>query len=218
MLAQKIQGYFKPEVQKNGEDYFRKGLVHLSIASDTQVQAFIKAGTGARVHLAAVAISSSEMTARCTCPIFSKGSLCKHIWATLLAVEKKHPDFLDSKSEIVATVAAESPGTSERKAKQAEFKKAQSARLKERNQQQRLEKKQLKRSAQQAVPSYPPEVQAAFDYFDENGFPLKDDLSEESIRLAKKKLARIFHPDLGGHHKEITTLNHYSEILMKILD
>lgn len=218
MLPQSIQEYFKPEVRKNGEDYFRKDLVHLSVAGDTQVQAFVKAGSGARVQLSAKAISSPEFAARCSCPPFAKGALCKHIWATLLAVEKKHPDFLDSKTDIVAAEVVESPEAQARKSKQAEFKKAQSEKLKERNKKQRLEKKRLKKAAKEPQPSFPPEVQAALDYFEENGFSLKDDLSEESIRLAKKKLARVFHPDFGGGHDEIIVLNRHSETLMKIVD
>ncbi len=217
MSLEILSEYFKPEYRKAGEDDFRKDLVHLSIAADTQVQAFIKAGSGVRVHLSSKAISSSQIVARCSCPTFGKGVMCKHIWATILATEDKHPDFLESKTDISAIEIEEKPEVAQRKAKQAEFKKAQSDRLKERNKQQRLEKKKEKRASSKLAVSYPPEVQAALDYFDENGFPLKDDLTEQSIHFAKKKLARVFHPDIGGSHDEITTLNHHSEVLLKSL-
>ncbi len=215
---QKISEYFKPEHLKAGEQYFRKDLVYLSIAADTQTQALVKAGTGARVFLSTSSISSPEIFARCSCPTFAKEILCKHIWATLLAVQKKHPDFLDSKKSIEAAEITESPETLKRKAQQADFKKAQSARLKERNQKLRLEKKKQKRASKEVEPTYSPAVQAALDYFDENGFPLKNDLRLESIQSAKKKLARIFHPDLGGSHEEIVILNRHSDALLKIAD
>ncbi len=212
-----LSEFFKPETRKNGEDFVRKDQVFLSIAADTQVQAFIKAGTGARVNLKSKSIEASEIQALCSCPLFAKGTLCKHVWATLLAVEKKHPDFLESKTEISANAVEESPATAARKEKQAEFKKAQSARLKERNKQQRLEKKKQKRESHKPEVTYPAEVQAALDFFDQNGFPLKDDMTEEAIQFAKKKLARIFHPDIGGSHDEIVTLNHHSQVLLKNL-
>lgn len=218
MSLQKISEYFKAEYIKTGEEYFRKDLVYLSLAADTQAQALVKAGTGARVHLSSTSISSTELSARCTCPTFAKEILCKHIWATLLAVQKKHPDFLDSKKSISAAEIIDSPETLKRKAQQADFKKAQAARLKERNQKLRFEKKKQKRASQQVEPAYSPAVQAALDYFDQNGFPLKDDLSLESIQNAKKKLARIFHPDLGGSHEEIVILNRHSDTLIKIAD
>lgn len=218
MLAKELSEYFKPETRKAGEDLFRKDLVFLSIAADTQVQALVKSGSGARVSLKSKAISAPEIEARCCCPAFAKGTLCKHIWATLLAVEKKHPDFLESKAQIAAIAVEETPATSARKAKQSEFKKAQSARLKERNKQQRQEKKSEKRATSRFQTSFPPEIQSALDYFDQNGFPLKDSLDEESIQLAKKKLSRIFHPDRGGTHDEIVTLNRHAEVLLKSLD
>jgi hypothetical protein len=208
---------FKPEIQKGGEDYFRKDLVYLSIAADTQVQAFVKVSNGVRVLLKSQAISSTEAEAICSCPGFSRGQLCKHIWATLLAVEKKHPDFLESKETIFAMKIEESSALKERKAKQREFKETQSARVKENNKRQRLEKKKQKQSARESDPSYPPAVQAALDYFDQNGFPRKELLNGKGIQLAKKKLSYIFHPDKGGTHEEILTLNHYSEVLLKSL-
>lgn len=209
---------FKPEIRKSGEDCFRKDQVYLSVASDTQVQALIKAGTGARVRLKSPAITSTEIEALCSCPAFSKGQLCKHIWAAVLATKKRHPDFLESKEKIFTTPVEESPAILERKAKQTEFRTAQAARLKERSKQQRLEKKKLMRSVRQFGPSYPPDVQEALDYFDQNGFALKDSLNEKSIQLAKRNLSRIFHPDKGGSHEEVLALNHYSDVLLKSLD
>jgi hypothetical protein len=212
-----LSEYFKPENRTKGEEYFRKELVYLSVAADTQVQAFIKAGAGARVQLKSRAISSIEIEADCNCPIYSKGTFCSHIWATLLETQKKHSDFLESKTEMTATAVEESPASLERKAKLSEFKKAQSAKLKERNKQVRLKKKHLKRAASRVRPSYPPLVESALIYFEQNGFPLEDTLNEESIHIAKRKLSRVFHPDKGGSHEEILNLNHHCEVLLKTL-
>ena len=213
-----LSEYFKPEIRKKGEDYFRKDLIYLSIAADTQVRALVKAGTGARVHLKSRAISSTEIEALCSCPTFAKSHFCKHIWATILAVEKKHPDFLESKEKILAMAAEETSENLERKAKQAEFKKTQAVRLRERNKQQRLEKKKLKRIDRSAEVARAPEVQEALDYFKQNGFTPNELTNEKSILLAKRELSRIYHPDKGGTHEEILTLNRHSLILIKSLD
>lgn len=44
--------------------------------------------------------ASPLVSADCTCPLSKKGQLCKHIWATLLTVADRRPDFLDGKEEI----------------------------------------------------------------------------------------------------------------------
>lgn len=50
---------------------------------------------------------SSSLQATCTCPYFTGGNLCKHIWATLLAVN----DHSKSSSEIRAFVSRIDPAT-----------------------------------------------------------------------------------------------------------
>lgn len=214
-IAQSLGAYFKPEVKKNGQDLFLKDVISLSIASDTQIQSFIKAGTGSRVKFLAEKISSKSFTATCTCPIANKGSFCKHMWATLLKVEQKHPDFLENKQDLEIQAAAAKPEASAYKAKQTEFKKTQYEKQKLYAKQKRQELKKKKNPEPTTL--FPGDVQKALDYFSENGFPLESELTVDAIKLAKKKLSRIFHPDLGGSHGEIVTLNQQVEILFNFL-
>jgi cellulose synthase/poly-beta-1,6-N-acetylglucosamine synthase-like glycosyltransferase len=46
-------------------------------------------------------------------------------------------------------------------------------------------------------------IENAFEYFLQNGFDLKISFNEESISRARKKLSRVFHPDIIGTHEEI---------------
>ena len=41
---------------------------------------------------------------------------------------------------------------------------------------------------------------------------------EEILKTAKKQLSRVFHPDKGGSHEEMVTLNANFDVLMEFLD
>lgn len=214
-MENSLCAYFKPEIRKSGQDLFLKDVVSLSIASDAQIQAFIKTGTGSRVGFLAEKISSRCFSATCTCPVASKGSFCKHIWATLLKVEQKYPDFLENKQDIEIETTTNKPKADAYQNKQAEFKKNQYEKQKQYAKQKRIEQK--KKRNPEPLPSYPTEVQKALDYFSDNGFPLESELTLEALKLAKKKLSRIFHPDLGGSHAEIVILNQQVEVLISFI-
>ena len=66
-----------------------------------------------------------------------------------------------------------------------------------------------------AQPEFPPTIESALIYFSENGFPLTQPITEETLNNARKKLARIFHPDMGGKHDEAVDLNKNYDILTK---
>jgi hypothetical protein len=148
--------------------------------------------------------------------------LCKHIWATLLKAEDSHSDFLEGKNEIslgeISPLSAEHerPGHTKRSKTvkpdpteaQTAFKKKQKDYQKQNYEKQKQRAKEFKASKKKALPSQiPPTLEKAFHYFSKNGFPMETNLSLESLALAKKKLSRIFHPDLGGSHEEILELN-----------
>ncbi len=108
--------FFKPEVRKAGEDLAGEGAVHLSIVGDTQIQAYVRASKSLRVSLSSSSIGSPVFHAGCSCPPYSKGQFCKHIWATILTAEEKAPDFFDSKTEVERLEAASSDVESSMKA------------------------------------------------------------------------------------------------------
>lgn len=226
-------------MRSSGRTYFAKGSVRSSQPSDTEVVAFISGSSSAKITFKSESVSSEVVTVDCSCPASQKGQFCKHIWATLLKIESNHADFLDGKEDIVkASSESETDGApsfkkaprpqfrpekkplSEAqiasqealKAKQADYRKQQYQKQKQRLKEQKQAQKKTKLPA---APEYPADVQAALNFFSENGFALEGTLNPESIRLAKKRLSRVFHPDIGGSHGEIVVLNEKAETLIR---
>ncbi len=211
--------FFKPEVRKQGREDLAEGLAVMSVAGDARIEGYVKASKPHKVLFVAENIASSTFTVDCSCSSANKGSFCRHIWALLLLTEKKHPDFLDSKTNLEKGslfAVVESPF----KAKQAEFKKLQYQKQKERAKAQRQEiKNKAKGLSNKTVKgtTFSQDVNAAFEFFSLNGFPLENSLDEESLKNAKKVLSRVFHPDKGGTHDESVLLNQHYQILIDYL-
>lgn len=215
MSSKNWEHFFKPEVRSSGNKLLPK--VSLSKPSDTEVQAYIGA---LKAWLKTGSIASALLTADCSCPSSKKGHLCKHIWAILLATEEKYPDFLDDKTELQKKSSetilkpkisqTQSDSQSAYKLKQAEYRKEQYQIQKQRMKDRKKTKKEEPESR-----LYPPIIELALKFFLDNGFPLRDDMTRESVGIAKKKLSRVFHPDVGGSHDEILDLNKFAEILAK---
>lgn len=207
-----LSDFFKPEDRKRGEDLFNKDVVTISSASDTEVRAFVKASGQPRVSLSANDVASETFTATCTCPAAGKGQLCKHIWATLLKLQDRGSDFLESKAEI-EQASLVSPARTEMKERQASFQKQRYEKQKTRAKEMRREKKG------QAVPQfeYPLDVEDARAYFRANGFDLAHPLEMEALNSARKILSRVFHPDKGGTHAETLTLNQHFDSIRNYL-
>ncbi len=240
--------FFKPEVRSAGQAFVSKGQVALMRPTDTELVAYIRTSSSFKVQFSSPSMDSVVVTATCTCPNSKKGQLCKHIWATLVVVEEKNPDFFEAKTELLTTAddthsneasSNESSGGTGRpplsqrqadsqaayklrqadsqaayKLKQADYRKKQYQLQKERSQ----KIKKPKTSKFQVKPEFPSDVEEALIYFSENGFVLRDCLTAESVGGARKKLARVFHPDLGGSHDEIVELNRFTEVLMAFTD
>ncbi|QDK45985.1 hypothetical protein DOM22_12900 [Bdellovibrio sp. ZAP7] len=220
MSVEKLyEHFFKPEVRKQGREEFAAGLAVLSVAGDARIEGYVKASKPVKVLFVAESIASSSFAVDCMCSSAAKGTFCKHIWAILLQTEKKHPDFLDSKTNIEKGSlfeVVESPF----KAKQAEFKKIQYQKQKARAKEQRQQIKNKAKGVSSKSPkgtTYSQDVNTAFEFFSLNGFPLENNLDEESLKNAKKVLARVFHPDKGGTHDESVILNENYQILMDYL-
>jgi hypothetical protein len=210
--------FFKPENRASGRALVAKGKVSLSQPSDTEIQAYIRASTTFKITFKSDSVESKTVRVSCTCPQSKKGQFCKHIWAAFLTINEKNPDFLESKTELEkgsepklesATKSKRSPAY---KLKQSNYQKEQYQKQKQRLKDQ----KQLKKLVRES-PKFPPPVEMALKFFLENGFPLRESMTKESVGFAIKKLARIFHPDIGGSHSEILELNKFAEILTKFL-
>jgi spore cortex formation protein SpoVR/YcgB (stage V sporulation) len=152
------------------------------------------------------------------------------MWAMLLAVEKKHPDFLESKTAIEKNernskkpklkISPEAEArAAEYKEKQAQFKKQQYEKQKAWAKEKRRQKKEKHHEGKesQSREKYSAPVEQALEFFTKNGFKMEDLPTLEVLKLARKNLSRVFHPDKGGTHDETVVLNHHCEILSRFI-
>lgn len=232
MLIENWEHFFKPEVRSSGRSLFAQGKVSITQPSDTEIVAYVRTSPPLKVILKSPSMSSNTIFADCNCPAGKKNMFCKHIWAGLLATEQKNPDFFDSKTEIekqeTSFKKTDKPSTSAQpttqsldktkawEEKQAAFKEKQNNYRKEQYQKQKQRLKEFKKNKKDLIPeaTFPRDVEKALSFFSQNGFELRETLTKELVGAAMKKLARIFHPDLGGSHDESLELNKHTNILM----
>jgi hypothetical protein len=94
MLSEKLSNYFTSGVRSRGRSYFQNGNVNiLSIDKDGHVSAEV---VGSDTYTVTLDLYRQRhvwtIGTFCTCPyVDSNLDFCKHIWATLLAVEKRPP-------------------------------------------------------------------------------------------------------------------------------
>ena len=219
---------FKPEIQKQGADLVAKGAVFLPIVGDLRIEGLIRGTTSAKVSMTSKSVGGARLAAHCNCVKFTKGQFCKHIWAVIKAVEVRHPDFLEGKTEIdrmeievdpkaspVRKVSeAQTAAAEKAKAKQADYRKEQYAKQKARVK----EKKQAAKGISTSKLAPPPaalseDVEEALKFFSQNGFEFEHPVAIETLRNAKKILSRIFHPDKGGTHEEMLEMNRHFDAL-----
>ena len=206
-----LEHYFKPEVRNRGEDYYDEDAVYLSKAADTEIVAVIKATPPVRITLSAKSISDKVFTVACSCSSSQKGQLCKHIWGTILTAALDHPDFFDSKTDLVKAESTKSDFNEKLKAKQSTHRKEQYQKLKNEK-----KSKTAKASKTQHRPSYDDAAEEAIKYFAVNGFEITHPINLDTLKSAKKILSRVFHPDKGGSHEEALELNKHFDTLLTL--
>ncbi|RYZ63328.1 MAG: hypothetical protein EOP05_23805, partial [Proteobacteria bacterium] len=96
----KFEHFFKPDVRKAGAELVQKKAVSLGVSTDTQVDAFIRTSSPARVQFSSDSIESTDFLVECNCSASGKGQMCKHIWAVLVAASEKSPDFFAEKTNL----------------------------------------------------------------------------------------------------------------------
>src|SRR5215813_11840365 len=84
-LITQFSSDFSSAVRSRGSDYFQEGRVKITDGSAWEVNARVR---GSRLYNVELAIESSKFHVHCDCPAFANEP-CKHIWATILAVEGK---------------------------------------------------------------------------------------------------------------------------------
>ncbi len=230
-FEEKWEHFFKPETRSSGRSYFNKGVVSISRPSDNQIQAYIRTSSSFKVTFKSESIESNVVSVNCTCPQSKKGQLCKHIWASLLKIEERFPDFLETRKQIenqagsspvAGSVRTMRPPTQSQIDLQETYKKKQADYRKEQYQKQKLRQKTQKASKKKSsssnhTPEFPTDVERALTFFDSNGFHMERPLNAEVVGMAKKRLSRVFHPDIGGSHGEILELNKNYEIIINYL-
>ncbi len=218
-----FENLFKPEVRSAGRKLFAQEKVSISSGSDTSIQAYVRVAPPFKVVLTAEEIDSPTFSADCACPVAKKSRYCKHIWATLLQVEEKYPDFLLGKVDIQPMGSAQpSPAEEKKNTYQEAAKEKANDYRKAQYQKQKQHAKDKKNQGKSARPQFnapvlSEEAEAALAYFAENGFPMSEGPSREILAEAKRKLSRVFHPDKGGSHDESVELNRNCDILLQLL-
>lgn len=221
---QSWEHFFKPEVRHQAESFLAKGKVTSSQLSDTEIQIYVRGTTSFKVVLKSKSIANPILDVSCSCPASMKGQFCKHIWSALLKTQLSHPHFFEGKLQIEKQKNTTQATTQKLKIsedqldkkikyqeKQAEYRKEQ---YKIQSQRQKEFKKLKQNKTEKEIVSIPIQVAAALAYFKLNGFVFDSPYSINEINLAKKKLSRVFHPDVGGSHEEILQLNRNYEILV----
>jgi superfamily II DNA or RNA helicase len=84
-LITELSSDFSKAVRSRGADYFQEGRVKITNGSDWRVYARVR---GSRTYRVDLEIDGNELTVHCDCPAFEREP-CKHLWATILAVEGK---------------------------------------------------------------------------------------------------------------------------------
>jgi superfamily II DNA or RNA helicase len=77
-------------VRKKGQAYYRAGRVGQLLYTQDTVLTTVQGTSSYKVAIGAVDESTSDvsLSALCTCPYFESGEICKHIWATVLKIQR----------------------------------------------------------------------------------------------------------------------------------
>src|SRR5437867_5519919 len=86
--TKKLKGAFVSETIYEGRTYFYSGPVSISTGSREYVHASMWNGAGNCTVKISVEGDDSVFVS-CTCKVFRKVTVCEHVWATILAAERK---------------------------------------------------------------------------------------------------------------------------------
>ncbi|NQU24022.1 MAG: DEAD/DEAH box helicase [Candidatus Nealsonbacteria bacterium] len=89
-IAEVFKSAFSTRTRDRGRAYFNAGRVRLSDVDANYVEAEVSGSrhTPYSVEIDWVAGGDGAVDATCTCPHYEDGNLCKHIWATLLTIDR----------------------------------------------------------------------------------------------------------------------------------
>lgn len=81
-----ISASFPRDIRQRGEDYFSSGAVRFQTVGPLSATAMVQ---GTHCYKVQLDWQKGQVSSSCTCPLFSPQTPCKHIWATLLAVDEQ---------------------------------------------------------------------------------------------------------------------------------
>src|SRR5262245_26069643 len=84
-LITEFSSDFSKAIRSRGADYVQEGRVKITNGSAREVNARVR---GERTYRVSLSINGNELSVHCDCPAFETEP-CKHLWATILAVEGK---------------------------------------------------------------------------------------------------------------------------------
>jgi superfamily II DNA or RNA helicase len=84
VISEEYEDLFPRSVQERGWTYFENGAVRLTKVTPERIEATV---FGSQLYRVELDPSAEDLAAGCTCIYFRDSGPCKHIWATLLAVE-----------------------------------------------------------------------------------------------------------------------------------
>gem|GEM_PF-2994395 len=113
-VADRVARAFPPRACVVGYRYFAAGSVTVSAAGERFVDALVK---GKRVHAVRLRATDGALAASCTCGATSMGPpACRHVWATLLDVDKRGAleALRSSRASLSLTALLDPPAREER--------------------------------------------------------------------------------------------------------
>ena len=81
-----LSEFFQPHIRNRGNSYFRNGQVRLQQATAKEVKGTVAGGQRYSIPLQA---GEDGFRVYCSCPYFSQGGACKHLWAAIRAADAK---------------------------------------------------------------------------------------------------------------------------------
>ena len=86
MISKGVLSSFPNDVRRRGAEYWVSGAVTLPRRASDVVDAGV---LGTHIYSVRLVFDGSTIRGSCACPYFPDNGACKHLWATLLAVDRK---------------------------------------------------------------------------------------------------------------------------------
>ncbi len=114
LWQESLKHYFPQDIRTRGNAYVRKGRVRLKNATYKLITGQVLGSRAYSIEIAMDEEDKSQLRVLCTCPHFRRGHACKHLWAALVATDRKlhgEPKVSPSSSRNISPSKPESGST-----------------------------------------------------------------------------------------------------------